>query len=101
MPTLKPRDGVHLVRELVRAPDFAIARLLSDGKPRAPMEIYRKMGDFSFGTAVAAFGRLKRAGLAKPVLSGKKVGWVLHEDAAAVIRGLEGHQARLKGISKG
>ena len=69
MATLKPRDGVHLVRDLIRAPDFAIAKLLSDGKPRTPMEVYRGMGEFSTATAVAAFARIRKRGIAKPVLA--------------------------------
>jgi len=100
MATLKPNDEVHLVRDLVRAPDFAIARLLSDGKPRTPMEVYRGMGEFSSATAVAAFARLRKKGVARPVLVGERVAWKLEEGAAAVVRSLIEHQKSLEKITR-
>ena len=88
------------MRDLIRAPDFAIAKLLSDGKPRTPMEVYRGMGEFSTATAVAAFARIRKRGIAKPVLAGERVAWKLEEEAAAVVRELVEHQRTLERISK-
>ncbi len=100
MPTLTPRDEVHLVRQMVRAPDFAIVKLLSDGRARGHGEIYEAIGEYSLATKISALNRLKRARVVKPLLVGLGIGWKLDEGAREVYESLVRHQKVLEKLAE-